>query len=187
MCSEAADLKDTKQPTTLPPSEETLPRQPEWIPGVCQDEPGPSQIKEEEEQQKEELWINGINEPPSADESDDGDALTKELIKTVQQLEDCRAAEEGRESEPAPAEDPEPSEERTSTTLYRCHICNYIFTKKKAMLRCCPDRDHQTLDFNSLISVTKGDRSNDKQIKLASAGTFHVLKLPLGFIRVLEW
>ncbi|XP_063765909.1 zinc finger protein 135-like [Eleginops maclovinus] len=129
----AADPKDSKQPTTPPPSEETLPKQPEWSPGVCQDEPGPSQIKEEEEQQKEELWINGIDEPPSADESDDGDALTKELIKTVQQLEDCRAAEESRESEPTPAEDPETSEEKTSTTLYRCHICNYIFTKKNVL------------------------------------------------------
>uniref|UniRef100_A0A3B4ZRB9 Zinc finger protein 2 homolog n=1 Tax=Stegastes partitus TaxID=144197 RepID=A0A3B4ZRB9_9TELE len=64
---------------------------------------------------------------------DDGDALTKELIKTVQQLEDCRAAEESRESKQTAVDDPMLSEEKTSTTLYRCHICNYIFTKKTVL------------------------------------------------------
>uniref|UniRef100_A0A8C2Z7Q5 C2H2-type domain-containing protein n=1 Tax=Cyclopterus lumpus TaxID=8103 RepID=A0A8C2Z7Q5_CYCLU len=66
-------------------------------------------------------------------EDDDGDALTKELIKTVQQLEDCRAAEESRGPERSPEEDPEHPQEKTSTTLYRCHICNYIFTKKTVL------------------------------------------------------
>lgn len=104
---------------------------------MCQDEPGPSQMKEEQEQeeQEEELWINGCKEQTEeqTEDSDDGDALTKELIKTVQQLEDCRAAEESREPMQTTEEDPEHSEEKTSTTLYRCHICNYIFTKKSVL------------------------------------------------------
>uniref|UniRef100_A0A3P8TEF2 C2H2-type domain-containing protein n=1 Tax=Amphiprion percula TaxID=161767 RepID=A0A3P8TEF2_AMPPE len=98
-------------------------------PSVIQDEPGPSLVKEED---REELWINGEDQQ-SAEDSDDGDALTKELIKTVQQLEDCRAAEESRESKQTAADDPMLSEEKTSTTLYRCHICNYIFTKKTVL------------------------------------------------------
>ncbi|XP_054473239.1 zinc finger protein 235-like [Anoplopoma fimbria] len=109
------------------------PKQQEWSPGVCQDQPGPSQIEEEHEEKKEELWINGIEEQPSAEDSDDGDALTKELIKTVQQLEDCRAAEESREPKQTLEEDPENSQDKTSTTLYRCHICNYIFTQKNVL------------------------------------------------------
>ncbi|XP_078104070.1 uncharacterized protein LOC144516565 [Sander vitreus] len=125
---------DAKQPTAHTSAEEIPPKQQEWNPGVCQDEPGPSQIKaEEDERQEEELWINGMDEQPSAEDSDDGDALTKELIRTVQQLEDCRAAEESTEPKQSPAEDPEHSEEKTSTTLYRCHICNYIFTKKTVL------------------------------------------------------
>ncbi|XP_033481744.1 uncharacterized protein LOC117256434 isoform X2 [Epinephelus lanceolatus] len=124
---------DAKQPTVPTSAEEIPPKQHEWGPAVCEDEPGPSQLKEEQEDQKDELWINGIGEQPSAEDSDDGDALTKELIKTVQQLEDCRAAEESREPTQTPAEDPKHSEEKTSTTLYRCHICNYIFTKKTVL------------------------------------------------------
>lgn len=113
--------------------EEIPPKQQDWGPDVDQDQPGPSQIKDELEQQKEELWINGNEEEPSAEDSDDGDALTKELIKTVQQLEDCRAAEESAEPKQTPEEDPSHNEEKTSTTLYRCHICNYIFTKKTVL------------------------------------------------------
>ncbi|XP_060897504.1 zinc finger and BTB domain-containing protein 49-like isoform X2 [Labrus mixtus] len=131
---------DAKQPTEPTPTEDILPKKQEWSPGVCHYEAGPSQVKDEPEQQKEELWINGHEEQPSAEDSDDGDSLTKELIKTVQQLEDCRAAEESREQEQTPdpeeeeeEEEPEHSEEKTSTTFYRCHICNYIFTKKTVL------------------------------------------------------
>ncbi|KAI3370339.1 hypothetical protein L3Q82_025120 [Scortum barcoo] len=124
---------DAKQPTAPTPVEEILPTQQEWSPVGCPDEPGPSQVKEEQEEQKEELWINGSEGHLSAEDSDDGDALTQELIKTVQQLEDCRAAEEGREPQQTPPEDSKHSEEKTSTTLYRCHICNYIFTKKSVL------------------------------------------------------
>ncbi|XP_040889821.1 zinc finger and BTB domain-containing protein 49-like [Toxotes jaculatrix] len=125
---------DAKQQTAPTSAEEDHPKQQEWSPSVCHDEPGPSHIKEELEEQKEELWINGCKEQFSAEEdSDDGDALTKALIKTVQQLEDCTAAEESREPKQTTEEDPEPSEEKTSTTLYRCHICNYIFTKKTVL------------------------------------------------------
>ncbi|KAK9529382.1 hypothetical protein VZT92_013480 [Zoarces viviparus] len=125
-----ADAKLSTAPISV---EEIIPKQQEWSPGVCQDQPGPSRIEEEHAEHKEELWINGLEEQPSAEDSDDGDALTKELIKTVQQLEDCRAAEESREPTQTPAEDPEHSQEKTSTTLYRCHICNYIFTKKTVL------------------------------------------------------
>ncbi|XP_035006846.1 zinc finger protein 675 isoform X2 [Hippoglossus stenolepis] len=118
---------DAKQPTTPPSTEEIHPIE---SPSGHQDEPGPSHVKEEH---REELWINGCEEQPSAEDSDDEDALTKELIKTVQQLEDCRAAEESQEPVQRTEEDPEPSEEKTSTTLYRCHICNYIFTKKTVL------------------------------------------------------
>ncbi|XP_037347161.1 oocyte zinc finger protein XlCOF19-like isoform X2 [Pungitius pungitius] len=123
-------LSDGEQPTAPISVEETAPKLQEWSPSACQDQPGPSQEPEEHEEPKEELWINGTEEQPAAEDSDDGDALTKELIKTVQQLEDCRAAEEGREPERTPAED---SQEKTSTTLYRCHVCNYIFTKKSVL------------------------------------------------------
>lgn len=87
------------------------------------DEPGSAEVKEEE------LWGDGTKEEASTEDSDDGDALTRELIKTVQQLEDCRAAEERSEPQQASPKEPE-LEEKTTTTLYRCHICNYIFTKK---------------------------------------------------------
>ncbi|XP_035812143.2 zinc finger protein ZFP2-like [Amphiprion ocellaris] len=121
---------DAKQSTVAPTSTEDVPpKQQDWSPSVIQDEPGPSLVKEED---REELWING-EDRQSAEDSDDGDALTKELIKTVQQLEDCRAAEESRESKQTAADDPMLSEEKTSTTLYRCHICNYIFTKKTVL------------------------------------------------------
>nr|XP_019942043.1 PREDICTED: zinc finger protein 2 homolog isoform X2 [Paralichthys olivaceus] len=118
---------DAKQQTTPPTTEEIHPIR---SPSGHQDEPGPSHVKEEH---REELWINGCEEQPSAEDSDDEDSLTKELIKTVQQLEDCRAAEESQELVQRTEEDPEPSEEKTSTTLYRCHICNYIFTKKTVL------------------------------------------------------
>ncbi|XP_022056585.1 zinc finger protein 157-like [Acanthochromis polyacanthus] len=121
---------DAKQSTVALTSTEDVPlKQQDWSPTVTQDEAGPSLVKEEE---REELWINGEDQQ-SAEDSDDGDALTKELIKTVQQLEDCRAAEESRESKQTAADDPMLSEEKTSTTLYRCHICNYIFTKKTVL------------------------------------------------------
>ncbi|XP_008282967.1 zinc finger protein 2 homolog [Stegastes partitus] len=123
-----ADVKQSPTPTS---TEDVTPKQQDWSPSGCQDEPGPSTVKEE---QREELWINGSEEQLSAEDSDDdGDALTKELIKTVQQLEDCRAAEESRESKQTAVDDPMLSEEKTSTTLYRCHICNYIFTKKTVL------------------------------------------------------
>ncbi|XP_058487256.1 zinc finger protein 287-like [Solea solea] len=125
-----ADAKLPIGPSSL---EESDPSQQEWSPSVDQDEPGPSHVKEEQEVQREELWINGFGDQPSAEDSDDGDALTKELIKTVQQLEDCRAAEESREQQQTTEEDPEHSEEKTSTTLYRCHVCNFIFTKKNVL------------------------------------------------------
>uniref|UniRef100_A0A3P8RCL5 C2H2-type domain-containing protein n=1 Tax=Astatotilapia calliptera TaxID=8154 RepID=A0A3P8RCL5_ASTCA len=112
------------------PTEDIPPKQQEWSSSVWQDEPGPSEVKEE---QREELWLNGGEEQPTMEDSDDGDALTKELIKTVQQLEDCRAAEESRESRQTSADEPNLLEEKTSTTLYRCHICNYIFTKKTVL------------------------------------------------------
>uniref|UniRef100_A0A3Q1HH97 C2H2-type domain-containing protein n=1 Tax=Anabas testudineus TaxID=64144 RepID=A0A3Q1HH97_ANATE len=48
-------------------------------------------------------------------------------------LENCRAAEEQREPTQTSEEDLKHSEEKTSTTLYRCHICNYIFTKKTVL------------------------------------------------------
>lgn len=124
---------DPKQPNTPPLPENIPPKEQDWSPVGCHDEEGPSHIKEEGEEQKEELWINGSEEQPTAEDSDDGDALTKELIKTVQQLEDCRAAEERREPMQTPADDPKQSEEKTSTTLYRCHICNLIFTKKTVL------------------------------------------------------
>uniref|UniRef100_A0A667WQS0 C2H2-type domain-containing protein n=1 Tax=Myripristis murdjan TaxID=586833 RepID=A0A667WQS0_9TELE len=60
-------------------------------PILDQEEPGPSHIKEEEE--KQELWTNGNEEQLSAEDSDEGDALTKELIKTVQELENNAATE----------------------------------------------------------------------------------------------
>ncbi|XP_026200495.1 zinc finger protein 595-like [Anabas testudineus] len=126
---------DAKLPCVLAYTEDILPKQQEWNPSVCQDEPGTSQMKEEQEEQKEELWMNGCKEPTEeqVEDSDDGDALTKELIKTVQQLENCRAAEEQREPTQTSEEDLKHSEEKTSTTLYRCHICNYIFTKKTVL------------------------------------------------------
>lgn len=116
---------DAKQPT-----EEIPAKQQEWSSDVWQDEPGPSEVKEEESQ---ELWLNGSEEQPVMEDSDDGDALTKELIKTVQQLEDCRAAEESREPSQTSSDEQKLLEEKTSTTLYRCHICNYIFTKKTVL------------------------------------------------------
>ncbi|XP_047204313.1 zinc finger protein 880-like [Girardinichthys multiradiatus] len=88
------------------------------------------EISEVKEEQREELWSNSTKEQASVEDSDDGDALTRELIKTVQQLEDCRAAEESREIQQTSPEDPKLAEEKTTTTLYRCHICNYIFTKR---------------------------------------------------------
>lgn len=135
---------DAKQPTTIPPPEEEAPNQdPVWSPVDCHTEQGPSAVKEEQnehnepDEQREEVWINGGDQEPAAEDSDDdGDALTKELIKTVQQLEDCRAAEqkeEARESEQTPEEDPQQAEEMMRTTLYRCHICNLIFTKKTVL------------------------------------------------------
>uniref|UniRef100_A0AAQ6A2T8 C2H2-type domain-containing protein n=1 Tax=Amphiprion ocellaris TaxID=80972 RepID=A0AAQ6A2T8_AMPOC len=45
------------------------------------------------------------------------------------------AAPASRESKQTAADDPMLSEEKTSTTLYRCHICNYIFTKKTSNLQ----------------------------------------------------
>lgn len=111
---------------------------------MCQDEPGPSEIKEE---QREELWINGSEEQPSAEDSDDGDALTKELIKTVQQLEDCKVAEDSREPTQTSTDDPKLFEEKTSATFYRCHICNYIFTKKTVLtwhLKTHESKSHNT-------------------------------------------
>uniref|UniRef100_A0A3Q0QY34 C2H2-type domain-containing protein n=1 Tax=Amphilophus citrinellus TaxID=61819 RepID=A0A3Q0QY34_AMPCI len=112
------------------PTEEIPAKQQEWSSDVWQDEPGPSEVKEEETQ---ELWLNGSDEQPVMEDSDDGDALTKELIKTVQQLEDCRAAEESREPSQTSSDEQKLLEEKTSTTLYRCHICNYIFTKKTVL------------------------------------------------------
>lgn len=110
-------------------------KQQEWSPILDQEEPGPSHIKEEEE--KEGLWTNGNEEQLSAEDSDEGDALTKELIKTVQELENNAATERNSEPKLSDAEDPDPdpddSEAKTSTTLYRCHICNYIFTKKTVL------------------------------------------------------
>lgn len=97
---------------------------------MCQDEPGHSQLKEEH---REGLWLNGSEEQSLVEDSDDGDALTRELIKTVQQLEDCRAEEESRETKQTSEDDPKLLKEMTSTTLYRCHICNYIFTKKTVL------------------------------------------------------
>ncbi|XP_029006547.1 zinc finger protein 771-like isoform X2 [Betta splendens] len=123
---------DAKFPTASVYTQEDPPKQ-EWNPSEGQDEPGPSEVKEEEEvESKEEVWINGCREQTEeqAEDSDDGDALTKELIKTVQQLEDCRAAEESKEEE---EEENPKHREKTSTTLYRCHICNYIFTKKNVL------------------------------------------------------
>ncbi|XP_035487398.1 zinc finger protein 37A-like isoform X1 [Scophthalmus maximus] len=123
---------DAKQLTVPPSAEESHPKR-EWSLGMSKDtldQPGPSHVNQE---QREEFWINGCEGQHSADDSDDGDALTKELIKTVQQLEDCRAAEESKEPMQMTEEDPEHPEEKMSTTLYRCHICNYIFTKKTVL------------------------------------------------------
>ncbi|XP_034023236.1 zinc finger protein 26-like isoform X1 [Thalassophryne amazonica] len=119
---------DAKQ-TSNPAPEETSPKQ-EWSTALSQEEAGPSEIKTEE---KDEVWINGNEEQASAEDSDDGDDLTKVLIKTVQQLEDCRAAEESSEPKQITEEEPECSEEKASATFYRCHICNYIFTKKTVL------------------------------------------------------
>lgn len=127
---------DAKQSTIPPTEEQTPPKDQDWSPVGCQNEEGPSEVKDEHEEQREEVWINGSEQQPVAEDSDDGDALTKELIKTVQQLEDCRAAEEeSREAEKACEEDPQQSEgeEKMRTTLYRCHICNLIFTKKTVL------------------------------------------------------
>ncbi|KAM9364423.1 uncharacterized protein KZ484_010678 [Pholidichthys leucotaenia] len=122
---------DAKQAVVQIAAEDMAPKQEEWSSSEGQEEPGPSQVKEEHGQ---ELWLNGSEEQLSAEDSDDGDALTKELIKTVQQLEDCRAAEESLElPQQAPSSEEKPSEEKMSTTLYRCHICNYIFTKKTVL------------------------------------------------------
>ncbi|KAM9859238.1 uncharacterized protein ACBR49_008234 [Aulostomus maculatus] len=124
---------DVKQPTVQTPIEEIPSKQQDYSQSLCQYEPGPSKIKEDSAEQKEEMWINGGADQASGEDSDDGDALTKELIKTVQQLEDCRAAEENRELTQTPIVEPQHSKEKTSTTLYRCHICNYIFTKKTVL------------------------------------------------------
>lgn len=138
---------DAKQPTTPAAEEETPSPHQVWSPVDCHTEQGPSEVKEEQSEQheqteqeqpeepREEVWINGGEQEAAAEDSDDdGDALTKELIKTVQQLEDCRAAEEERRQPEQPApEDPRQSEEMMRTTLYRCHICNLIFTKKTVL------------------------------------------------------
>ncbi|XP_027858776.1 zinc finger protein 32-like [Xiphophorus couchianus] len=117
---------DANPPVTTS-TEEVAPKQQE----LSVEEPGGSEVKEEQnEEQREELWSSSMKEEASMEDSDDGDALTRELIKTVQQLEDCRAAEESTGSQQTSPEDPKLPEEKTTTTLYRCHICNYIFTKK---------------------------------------------------------
>ncbi|XP_071389142.1 gastrula zinc finger protein XlCGF67.1-like [Centroberyx affinis] len=122
---------DSKLPPVSASAGEIPPKPEDWTPSVGQEEPGPSQIKMED---KEELWTNGNEEQPSAEDSDEGDALTKELIKTVQQLEQSAAAEKNSEPELSPAKDPNCSDAKTSsTTFYRCHICNYIFTKKTVL------------------------------------------------------
>ncbi|XP_068170706.1 zinc finger protein ZFP2-like [Antennarius striatus] len=127
------DAAYAQWPTASPSEEKIHTPEPDWSRDECREEPGPSQIKEEQQEQREELWINGSEEQLSAEDSDDGDALTKELIKTVQQLEDSRMAEEGKEPLENPEEDEKHSEEKMSTTLYRCHICNFIFTKKTVL------------------------------------------------------
>uniref|UniRef100_A0A146VWR8 Zinc finger protein 184-like n=1 Tax=Fundulus heteroclitus TaxID=8078 RepID=A0A146VWR8_FUNHE len=118
---------DAKLPTIPTPTEEIAPKQQQEL---SLEEPGISEVKEVEQEEQEELWTNGTKELVPIEDSDDGDALTRELIKTVQQLEDCRAAEESGEAQQTSPEDPKLAEEKTTTTLYRCHICNYIFTKK---------------------------------------------------------
>ncbi|KAF7669508.1 hypothetical protein LDENG_00192900 [Lucifuga dentata] len=119
-----ADAKLSTAPTSV---DETCLKQ-EW--SVSQDEAGPAHIKEE---QNNELGGNDNDNQPPAEDSDEEDALTRELIKTVQQLEDSRAAEEDSEPKESPAEDLSLSEAKTSATFYRCHICNYIFTKKAVL------------------------------------------------------
>lgn len=119
---------DVKPPTSPPLIEEVPPQHHDVSFGLCNDDPGPSQIKEEQ------LWRDQIEEQASAEDSDDDDdALTKELIKTVQQLEDCRAAEEKSEPVQSATDEPKQAEEKASATFYRCHICNYIFTKKNVL------------------------------------------------------
>ncbi|XP_068598066.1 zinc finger protein ZFP2-like [Brachionichthys hirsutus] len=122
---------DAERPNTPMPEVKVHNQEPDWCRDERKEEPGPSQIRDE--QQKAELWINGSEEQLSEEDSDGGDSLTKELIKTVQQLEDSRAAEEGKNPTENPEEDEKHSGEKMSTTLYRCHICNFIFTKKTVL------------------------------------------------------
>lgn len=83
-------LPDVKEPPPPTPTEEL--KKQEWSPGG-HGEPGPSQIKQElEEGEEEQGLVEYIN---------DDEALTRELIKTVRQMEDCRAAEEKQVSSKA--------------------------------------------------------------------------------------
>ncbi|XP_054590269.1 zinc finger protein 679 [Nothobranchius furzeri] len=114
------------KPPCAPMFKREIPTQQEV--SVSQEEPEHLEAKEE---QSEELCDNSIDEQVLTENSDD--SLTKELVKTVQQLEDGRKAEECKEPQQTPSNEPDLSEGKTSTTLYRCHICNYIFTKKTVL------------------------------------------------------
>ncbi|KAG7229478.1 hypothetical protein INR49_031899 [Caranx melampygus] len=111
---------DAKQPTPPSSAEKIHPERQEWSKSVCQDMPRRSLKKEDQEEQREKLWINGLEEQPSAEDSNDGDALTKELIQTVQQLEDYAAAEESREPKETTKE--EHSEEKTGPTAHETSL-----------------------------------------------------------------
>uniref|UniRef100_A0A3B4U296 C2H2-type domain-containing protein n=1 Tax=Seriola dumerili TaxID=41447 RepID=A0A3B4U296_SERDU len=120
---------DAKQPTLPTSAEDISPKQQDRCPSVHVGESAPSHMKEE----KVHLLINGFKEEPSAENRDDGDALTKELIETVQQSEGCTPAEESRE--PKQTTEEGRSKKKTNTTLYSCQMCNCLFTKRILLTR----------------------------------------------------